>query len=125
MNFDFGQFLWGFLAGTIGYWGLRAIKVFLLDPRKRRTGLKPVDELTDEDIKFERISMHTDAVIKGTARTEQEFVPDEYAIKDLAQVISSQTLKLRKIPIAIRMIYCILFHLDRRIKAMEDKYDHR
>ena len=121
MNFDLRPFLWGFLAGTIIYWGIRVIKVFVIQPRKRRVDLKSVDELTAEDIKFERISMHTDAVIKGTAQTEQEFVPDEYAIKDLAQVISSQTLKLRKIPISIRMIYCILYHLDRRIKTLEDK----
>ena len=49
----------------------------------------------------------------------EEFVPSEFTMVELAEVINSQSMGLRKIPMAIRVIYCILWHLDRRVKALE------
>ncbi|MDP2726277.1 MAG: hypothetical protein Q8P59_01935 [Dehalococcoidia bacterium] len=48
-----------------------------------------------------------------------EVIPYEFKMDELAGVINSQSSGLRKIPIAIQMIYGILWHLDRRVKALE------
>jgi hypothetical protein len=86
---------------------------------KEKKNLKPIDELSTQDIEYMRVESETEAVISNTT-PEHEFVPDEYPLTTLAGVISNKNMGLRKIPIAIKVIYCILWHLERRISVLEE-----
>jgi hypothetical protein len=87
---------------------------------KKTKPLTPVEKLSPQDIRHMRIVAETQAVVGSNIAT-QEFVPPDYPVTTLADVITDPQRKIGYIPLALRVIYCILWQLDSRVKVLENQ----
>jgi len=79
--------------------------------RKRKPEIKPIDELTAEEIAEMRASSSMRAVFDYP---HMDFVPPEEPLSYIAICLHNQRLGL-----ALRLMYCQIYHLNRRIVEME------